>query len=43
MWLMGDPFLRGYYSIYDMENKKIGLVGVALTTKENYQFVDADR
>jgi hypothetical protein len=25
---MGDPFLRAYYSIYDMENNKIGLVGI---------------
>ena len=29
MWLMGDPFLRAYYSIYDMETNMIGLVGVA--------------
>lgn len=38
LWLMGDPFLRAYYSIYDMENKRIGLVGVARTTKEGYNF-----
>ena len=30
---MGDPFLRTYYSIYDLENNKIGLVGIAETTK----------
>jgi len=30
---MGDPFLRAYYSIYDLENKRIGLVGIAETTK----------
>ena len=29
VWLMGDPFLRAYYSIYDMDNNKIGLVGIA--------------
>jgi len=28
-WLMGDPFLRAYYSIYDMEYNRIGLVGEA--------------
>ena len=28
---MGDPFLRAYYSIYDLELKRIGLVGVADT------------
>jgi len=32
-WLMGDPFLRAYYSIYDMENDRIGLVGVAETLR----------
>jgi hypothetical protein len=26
---MGDPFLRAYYSIYDLENKRIGLFGIA--------------
>ena len=30
---MGDPFLRTYYTIYDLENKRIGLVGIAETTK----------
>ena len=25
-WLMGDPFLRAYYSIYDMDDSWIGLV-----------------
>ena len=34
MWLLGDPFLRAYYSIYDMESKRIGLVGVAETTRK---------
>jgi hypothetical protein len=33
IWLMGDPFLRAYYSVYDMENKKIGFVGVADTIR----------
>lgn len=32
-WLMGDPFLRAYYSIYDMENNRLGLVGVAETLR----------
>jgi hypothetical protein len=34
MWIMGDPFLRAYYSIYDMGRKRIGLVGVAMTVRE---------
>lgn len=36
MWLMGDPFLRAYYSIYDMDNKRIGLVSVADKTRSSY-------
>ena len=32
-WLLGDPFLRAYYSIYDMQNDRIGLVGVAETMR----------
>lgn len=34
MWIMGDPFLRAYYSIYDLDERKIGLVGVAETVRK---------
>jgi hypothetical protein len=30
---MGDPFLRAYYSIYDLDENKIGLVGIAETVR----------
>ena len=36
---MGDPFLRTYYSIYDMDNKKLGLVGIAETTRSKNEIV----
>ena len=26
-WLLGDSFLRAFYSIYDGQNLRIGLVG----------------
>ena len=26
-WLLGDTFLRAFYTIYDGENKRIGIVG----------------
>ena len=39
MWLMGDPFLRKYYSIYDMDTKRIGLVGVANSTRIEFEDV----
>jgi hypothetical protein len=29
VWYLGTPFLRAYYSIYDIINKRIGLVGIA--------------
>jgi hypothetical protein len=35
-WLMGDPFLRAYYSIYDMDNARIGLVGLGSSSLNNY-------
>ena len=36
-WLMGDPFLRKYYTIHDMEDPpKIGLVGVASSTRKYF-------
>ncbi len=25
MWIMGDPFLRAFYTIYDYENSRVGL------------------
>lgn len=28
-WLLGDPFLRAYLQVYDMENNRLGLVGVS--------------
>lgn len=37
MWLMGDPFLRKYYSIYDMDAKRVGLVGVAESTRMAFE------
>jgi len=37
MWLMGDPFLRKYYSIYDMDAKRVGLVGVAESTRTVFE------
>jgi hypothetical protein len=27
-WLLGVPFMQAYYTIHDMDNKKIGLVRI---------------
>jgi hypothetical protein len=32
-WVLGTPFLRAYYSIYDLEQARIGLVGIAETAR----------
>ena len=42
LWLMGDPFLRAYYSIYDLENKRIGLVGIADTIVQTEEDEDEE-
>ena len=33
-WLLGDSFLRAFYTIYDGENRRIGLVGDSISLKE---------
>ena len=33
IWLMGNAFLREYYSIHDYESKRIALIRVAETTR----------
>ena len=43
MWLLGDPFLRAYYSIYDLETSKVGLVGVAETTRTRSELTVKDK
>jgi len=34
---MGMPFLRAYYSIYDLDNMAIGLSGDALASENRYE------
>lgn len=37
-WLLGDNFLRGYYQVYDMANKQIGLASSKYITNGSYSF-----
>jgi hypothetical protein len=33
-WLLGDAFLRGYYSVHDHDQKKMGFAPHATSTKK---------
>jgi len=36
-WLMGDPFLRAFLTIYDVEKKRLGLLNMSLPAGKRYQ------
>ena len=40
MWLLGDPFLRAYYSVYDLDSMEVGLAGVAELIRDTYRVED---
>ncbi len=37
-WLLGDNFLRGYYQVYDMANKQIGLASSKFIANGSFSF-----
>jgi hypothetical protein len=37
-WLLGDNFLRGYYQVYDISNRQIGLASSKFITNGSYSF-----
>lgn len=42
-WLLGDSFLRAFYTIYDFENRRIGLVGdTVILSKSAEQIVTTE-
>ena len=45
-WLLGDSFLRAFYTIYDGENKRIGFVGdtteVPLTEAQKLELLNLE-
>ena len=43
VWIMGEPFLKAYYSVYDLKAQTIGLVRVADATRLRYNIPDDTR
>lgn len=35
-WILGDPFLRAYYTVYDLDKLRMGLVGKVFTITDGY-------
>ena len=40
VWIMGEPFLKAYYSFYSLEEEHIGLIRVADATRSRYTTPD---
>lgn len=39
MWVLGTSFMRGYYTIFDMDLKRVGFAGIQTTSDVNWTFV----
>ena len=43
VWIMGEPFLKAYYSVYSLNEAHFGLIRIADATRSRYTMADTSK